>query len=280
MRAVIDPQTFIQTKQTCWALRNGLRVANRSRGRGIEKNYVTNVNANLFMPLSNSTRVAFEAAQGNELESKMLALASSAALAVNLFSYWNEIQEVSTVARLLGVPRPETASGIKFESIHPIFEGSATSPNLDAEILTAGDGKRVFIECKFVEPYRDATKPLRQTYFDSNVFDSLPSCRAVAERTLSDQRPKRFNTSQALTHIFGLMKTCKGKSKFRLIYLWYNIPGSTGVQHAEEVQAFAREAGKDGINFETLTVQDFLVNATALRNKHPKYVDYISDRYF
>lgn len=275
---MIDPQTFIQTKQTCWAQRTGVKIGNQSKGVGLKKNYVTELDSNFFTPFSDSSRAAFEAAQGNELASKMLALASSAALAVNLFAYWDEIKDVPSLARLLEAPHPEAASSVKFESIHPIFEGSLTSPNLDAEIVNSEDGKRVFVECKFVEPYRDATTPIKQKYLDADVFDDLPNCRLAAEQTLADQRPKRFNASQALTHLLGIKKSC-GVSGFRLLYLWYNIPGPVGVQHAEEAARFARTVGKDGVDFQILTVQEFLIEAATLRSSHAPYVDYVTDRY-
>lgn len=92
-----DGEEFIQTKQTNWALRNGVRITNRSTVPGVDKHYTTTVDENLYTPLADVARSSFTAADGNELEGKMLALASSSALAVNLFAYWIEIREVTTI---------------------------------------------------------------------------------------------------------------------------------------------------------------------------------------
>lgn len=277
-----DGEEFIQTKQTNWALRNGVKITNHSTLPGVEKHYTTTVDENLYVPLSNVARSSFEAADGKELNRKMLALASSSALAVNLFAYWIEIRKIATIGELLGLPSPDKLSTIQFESIHPILAGSETAPNLDAEFVydPQSEHKRVFLECKFVEPYRDPTKAIKEKYFRSDAFNDLPHVRAAAERTLNrETRPKRFNASQAITHILGIKRSCGTASDFTLLYLWYDAPGHQAVLHEQEMSHFAGLVAKDGIDFRPIRHNELLVKLAKLRQQHPAYIDYITGRY-
>lgn len=277
-----DAEKFIQTKQTCWALRRGITIVNGSKAPGVEKNYTTTLKDNLFMPLAETIRASFLGAQGRELGGKMLALGSSSALAVNLFAYWNHTEKLPTIAEVLGLPSPTGLTGIQFESIHPIIPGSVSSPNLDAEFVYAiqGNEKRVFVECKLLEPYRDATKATNKKYFECGAFDDLPHCRTAAEKTLSrESRSKSFNAMQALTHILGVKRSCGSVMAFTLIYLWCDVPGPQGAIHAAELQEFAATVAKDGIHFREIRLNEFLVKVAKLRSHHPDYVDYITDRY-
>lgn len=87
---------FIQTKQQSWARRKGFELVPGTIGSDGEKNYVNDLNQNLFAPLSKENDNSFGQGNGNETQdgenrlSKMKALHSSSALAVNLFQYCRE----------------------------------------------------------------------------------------------------------------------------------------------------------------------------------------------
>lgn len=140
--------------------------------------------------------------------------------------------------------------------------------------------KRVFLECKFVEPYRDPTKAINEKYFQSGAFNDLPHVRTAAEQTLNrETRPQRFNASQAITHILGIKRSCNGASDFTLLYLWYDAPGHQAVLHEQEMRDFAGLVSRDGIDFRAIRQSELFVKLAKLRPQYPDYVDYITNRY-
>ena len=83
-----------------------------------------------------------------------------------------------------------------------------------------------------------------------------------------------------MKHILGLKRQF-GKSGFRLLYLWYDVLGEQGKLHQDEVLEFTEVAKNDDIKFHSITYQELIVKlAKKLRTEHPKYIRYLTERYF
>ena len=134
-----------------------------------ERGYLDTVDNNLFQPLYDNTRKAFEKGSGSELldtksrPAKMKALHSSSALAVNVFDHWAG-KNTDVLAEALGLDSEIIA--IKFEEQYPTgLKGNP--PNLDV-VLELQDGRVIGIESKFSEWLTPKTKshvPFKSKYF-------------------------------------------------------------------------------------------------------------------
>lgn len=76
------------------------------------------------------------------------------------------------------------------------------------------------------------------------------------------------------------MRNDHKKSRFTLLYLWYDVIGKGGAAHRKEIEEFAAIAKSDGIEFRHITYQEVIIQ---LSNEYYKgneaYVDYLTDRY-
>jgi hypothetical protein len=108
--------------------------------------YLDTVDSNLWRPMCERSRTAFQNGSGGELERKMRALHSSSALAVNFFEYWVDTDRLPLQQVLdLG----SDIRGIAFEAQHHTgLKGNP--PNLDVAISLAS-GHIMAIESKFCE---------------------------------------------------------------------------------------------------------------------------------
>jgi hypothetical protein len=65
-----------------------------------------------------------------------------------------------------------------------------------------------------------------------------------------------------------------------LLYLWYDVPGTEGYEHRQEIEAFASIAKADGINFCHITYQEVIFNLKEnYYDEHKDYIDYLVERY-
>lgn len=287
----MNPSIYIKQRQILWALRNGKRLGSQFRNhpdpaeqeRG-EKSFVYQLDDNLFQPLSEAARKEFEAGDGDELKNKMFAVNSSSAVAVNVFHYWRQIDQVSQIARACEVPSTRI-SGLRFEAQFSIREGFRKPPNIDVVIYYANPSglKVTAIECKFDEPYGGwSKKGLKPVYLDHPEFwGGLPHLRELAERVSPDNACfDHLDAPQLLKHLLGLTARYSSKKEFRLLYLWYDVPGPEAVKHREEIAEFAATASQDGIAFRSLTYQDVILSlAKNHRVEHTAYADYLVERY-
>lgn len=270
-----NPADVVREQQSKWASRRGVRLD--------AAGYTLDVSDNLFAPLSAAVRKEFEEADGRELglpgeRGKMQALHSSSALTCNVFAHWCS-GDASPLAKALGVTGPLT---IHFERKFPTgLRGNP--PNLDVEVRSQA-GPMVAVECKFLEPYGNHTKGFKQKYFEGEPPGlwqraGFPCAQALAESLQSKgQSFKWLHPEQLLKHILGL---ARAGSKWRLVYLWYDVPGPVGEEHAAEVERFAQAVREDGIDFFPMTYQRLF---QAL-SKHAgisdlQYIDYLRDRHF
>ena len=286
----MNPSDYIKQRQILWALRHGKRLGGQYRNscdpeqvdRG-QKSFVFDLNDNLFEELSPETRLEFEAGDGGELQGKMLAVNSSSAIAVNFFDYWRKRQLVAEIAKVILVPSSEI-TGLRFEAKYSIHDQFVRPPNLDVviEYSNSSPWKATAIECKFSEPYgRRGGHGLKPVYLDHDEFWSdLPNLREIAVQVSPENT--RFTTldaPQLIKHVLGLTKAY-GKGGFRLLYLWYDVPGPEAVKHAEEIAEFSKHLGRDGVMFQSLTYQDVVLSlARNQRVKHEAFVDYLAERY-
>ena len=281
---------YIISKQSAWARNNGLDLIGSKVNRG-RPMYTRNLDHNLFQSLLPDVRHSFAAGDGSELGSaglpgKMQAIHSSSALGVNVFQYWKSISAVPVIAAACGLCRrgSQVACDLQFEEKCPIDTRFGFHPNIDVVIHNKPESKikRVAIECKFSEAYGGHKHGgLKEKYLDcGNIWNDIPNLRAFAQRISPDDAEFHYlHPAQLIKHILA-MKRQFGLHGFRLLYLWYNVPGKEGKQHHDEVTEFTAVARKDGIKFHSLTYQELLITlSNTLRSDHNDYVGYLTERY-
>jgi hypothetical protein len=281
---------FIKVKQISWADRKNIRLIGSESEKGREV-YVKILDDNFFHPLLPETRAAFEKGDGNELQGdsthspKMAALHSSSALGVNVLQYWKT--RIPDLAYSLGLCRKDnkSAAEIHFEEKFVINEKFSHSPNIDAVIFNGESNpiKAFGIECKFSEAYSSRNhNGLKKVYLTEipEQWEDIPNLLELA-KTISpeDKEHKYLHAAQLVKHILGL-KRKYGKNGFRLLYLWYDVPGPEGTNHRQEIEKFAEIAKKDGIKFHSKSFQELIVKMKkSFYAENKEYLDYITDRY-
>ena len=266
----------VREQQREWARRRGIRFDSAG--------YTFDLADNLFAPLSAATEQEFRSGDGDELgregeRGKMQALHSSSALACNVFDHWRG-RDTSTLARALGLST--SAVDVAFEQKYPTgLVGHA--PNLDV-VLRPSTGPVTAIESKFLEPYGTHGSGFRPKYFESRdglwTREGYRGCQALAEALDSgDTVFTWLHAEQLLKHILGLVHSARGP--WKLVYLWYEVPGPETDEHAAEAAEFAGVMRADGIDFESLSYQTVFANLRdRVGDDARKYVDYLGDRYF
>jgi hypothetical protein len=290
----LDARKFIVEKQRLWAARRAVRLGGPFRNsadagereRGL-KVWVYDLRDNLFEPLTDDARSAFERADGGELDAKrpgegnMHALHSSSAAACNLFHYWQAQSNLSPIARACGLPSSGTER-LDFEAKFPIGERFRRPANLDAAIrYRRGPLKVSAVECKFCEPYGRPHTGLDPSYLAiPELWNGLPALRALAsEISPQDARFRHLHAAQIIKHILGLSVN-HGADGFRLLYCWYDVQGPEAVRHRGEIDDFRAVAATDGVRFQATTYQDVILRlARGERDEHRNYVDYLAERY-
>lgn len=271
MKAATSLRATILERQREWAKATG-RVPDR-------QGYLDTVDSNLWRPMCDRSRNAFQNGSGGELERKMRALHSSSALAVNFFEYWVDADRLP-LRQVLGLD--SGIQSIAFEAQHHTgLEGNP--PNLDV-CLSLESGHTVAIESKFCEWL--TRKPAAKEHFKPKYFPSgaglwaarnLPQCQVLAE----DIRSKREHFSyldapQLLKHALGLA-TQLGQ-RFDLLYLYFDWPGPESQKHQGEVAHFAKRVGSE-LRFRAFTYQEMFLQLES-KNVERSYLAYLRARYF
>ncbi len=281
---------YILTRQTEWAMNRGLTLTGSKGTRG-RPAYTARLEDNLFQPLLPSVRADFAAGDGAELGSsdcpgKMQAVHSSSALAVNVFQYWKSVADVPAIAAACQLSRlgSQAACDMRFEEKYPGDNRFQHHPNIDVVLRnrTGAEIQRLAIECKFTEAYGAYKHAgLKDKYLNlSGAWDDLLNLRRLAESiSPTDNIYRQLHPAQLLKHILGLRRHC-GHAGFRLLYLWYDVPGGDGARHRDEVEGFAEAAKRDGILFHSLTYQELIAGmAPRFRPAHAAYISYLTERY-
>jgi len=283
---------YILAKQVQWALNRGIKLIG-SKGRRGRPAYTFTLEQNLFEPLEPDVRECFKKGDGGEIigsqdsPAKMQAVHSSSALSVNIFQYWQKIDQVPLIAAACGFCRKgnNNSRKILFEHKYPIDEKKFRfAPNIDVVIQNSDSAivKRFAIECKFTEAYTSqghlGIKPEYVSLVET--WKDLPDLYDLAKSICPDDNKFLYlHPAQLIKHILGLKKGF-GKEGFRLLYLWYDVLGEEGAVHRKEVEAFSEVSRSDGIKFYALTYQELIVKLSSeYRSDYGKYIKYLTDRY-
>ena len=284
----MNAREYILSRQIQWAHRNNITLTGSKGARG-RKAYTQKLDDNLFEPLLPETESNFKEADGGELTGnpcKMQAVHSSSALGVNIFQYWKRMKQVSAIAAACGFYSTDNTSsqGINFEVKYPISGKFQRSPNIDVVIKNSPESRfEVFaMESKFSEAYSPGTHfGISPKYIElDKIWDDIPNFLEFS-KTISpdDNRFAHLHPAQLVKHILGL-KEKFGKSKFRLLYLWYDTIGPESAKHHKEIEEFIKITKADGIYFHAMSYQDLIIRlAKNYRELHRGYIDYINERY-
>ncbi|MFA5877676.1 MAG: hypothetical protein WC880_04960 [Candidatus Paceibacterota bacterium] len=279
-------------KQQLWAQSRGIELIGSKPPLG-RKAYAKTLEENLFEPLEPATRQSIEHGDGNELAGypcKMQALHSSSALGVNVFEYWQKIGQMPTIAAACGFCETESqvSERIVFEDKYMIDTRLVTAPNIDVVIHNNGDSneKLFAVECKFSEAYGGRGHAgFKPKYFDSLIdqealWGTIPNLHAIALSMCPDDAQFEYlHVSQLIKHILGLKKAV-GEGKYKLMYLWYDVPGEPGAKHKAEIEIFKEAALSDGVKFHTMSYQELIANmSNELSPEHSEYIKYLGTRY-
>lgn len=269
-----SPATVVREQQRQWALGRGVTLDSSG--------YTLDLSNNLFAPLSAAAQEEFAGGDGDELGrpgewGKMQALHSSSALACNVFDHWR-VRDASALAASLGITAPLQ---IWFERKYPTgLPGNA--PNLDV-VLRPASGPVVAIESKFLEPYGAHGPGFKDKYFETSpgLWEGVGyrRCQALAQALhLGERAFAWLYAEQLLKHILGLARS---GDAWRLLYLWYEVPGPAGAEHSAEADQFARVVTDDGIDFRALSYQTLFKEMRERAGYDDRaYVDYLGERYF
>jgi len=282
---------YILTKQTQWALNQGISLIG-SQGKRGRQAYTQELSQNLFEPLDPTVKKSLESGDGGEINgspdkpAKMQAVHSSSALGINIFQYWQTIDLAPKITAACGFCRRGNtiSEKIVFEDKYPINNSFRYPPNIDVVIhnSTSARYKRFAIECKFSEAYSiQGDHGLKRKYLDlDDIWTDIPNLHELAKGICpKDNTFKYLHPAQLIKHILGLKKAF-GQKGFRLLYLWYNVLGEEGAVHRQEVDRFIQTARSDDIKFHALSYQELITRlSNEYRTDHKEYIKYITDRY-
>jgi hypothetical protein len=282
---------YILAKQVQWALNHGIPLIGSKGHRG-RPAYTQRLDQNLFQSLEPEVLENFRKGDGKEVlgspdnPAKMQAVHSSSALGVNVFQYWQKINQVPVIAAAcrLCAKGNKISEKIVFEDKYAIDSEFPIAPNIDVVFYNSDSStiKRFAVECKFSEAYaQQGHTGLKPKYMNLNeLWQDIPALYHLAESLCPhDNHFKYLHAAQLIKHILGLKKAF-GKKRFRLLYLWYDVLGEGGVIHKREVEEFLEIAHSDGIKFHTLSYQELIIKlSNEYRYNHGEYVRYLSERY-
>ena len=288
----------LEDRQVRWAERNGIRIGAPPRNPASRATgYVSELQENLFDPLSERVKQQFIAGAGGELDApdgqsgNMYAVCSSSALCVNLFHRWARLLgeapqdsnvSLSGLLAACGLPaRPVRSIDFEVPSIvNPHFK---VAPHLDVQIsFDDGPWKCAGIEAKFCEPYGDQKLGgLKPVYLQQTaLWQDWPNVRAFAEKlSPNDLTHSHFHAAQLLKHVLGLRM--QNGTSFVLVYLWFDVPGTEAARHhRREIESFGEVLKGDRVAFVSRTYQEVF---EVLRGGNAKpmspYVAYLLERY-
>ena len=282
---------YILSKQIEWARNHDIKLVGSKMREG-RPTYASDLDCNLFQPLIPDVYERFLRGDGNEIIStegraaKMRALHSSSALAVNVFQYWQKINQVSVIAAACGFCREgnNTSQNIVFEDKYVIDARFQFSPNIDVVFHNSGSSqyKRFAIECKFSEAYGSRRhNGVDPKYINPGaLWEDIPNTLELAKSLSPDDEEFTYlHPAQLIKHILAL-KTAFGKGGFRLLYLWYDVLGEEGAGHRREIETFSSIVNEDGVKLHSTTYQELIVKLShRYRQDHRAYIGYLTERY-
>ncbi len=283
---------YITLRQVQWALNRGMQLIGSEGNRGLPA-YTQELNQNLFQPMLPAVKTSFLDGDGGEISgssdtpAKMQAVHSSSALGVNVFQYWEKIDQVPAIAAACRfcANGNKSSERIVFEEKFPTGIRNRKAPNID--VVIHNNEKSAFryfaIECKFTEAYSsEGHGGLAEAYIEEpTIWSDIPHLYEFAKTICpNDDHFYYLHPAQLIKHILGLKKACKSKEVFKLLYLWYDALGKDGMIHREEVERFSQIAKADDVHFISMTYQELIIAlAKEYRQEHFEYIKYLTQRY-
>ena len=282
---------YILSKQIQWAINHNITLIGSKGNRG-RLAYTSKLEDNLFEPLTEKNITEFQIGDGGEILSapnepaKMNAVHSSSALSVNIFQYWQKINQETSIAYSCGLCNKNNVNpeNILFEQKYPISKSFNFHPNIDVIIKNKPESQyKVYaIECKFSEAYfSQGHSGLKEKYILLNeIWKDIPNLNKLAKSICpNDSLYNHLHPAQLIKHILGL-KSQYGKKCFRLLYLWYDTLGTDGHNHKTEIEEFTKVTKDDDIKFHSLSYQELIIKLSKeYRKSHSEYIKYITERY-
>lgn len=289
----MDSFDFIKVKQSAWARRKGYKPVARAIPDSGEKNFLPDLTDNLYKPSGKAISYN-QLKYGNYRNDTEVRLAdlkclhSSAALAFNLFQYWlgKDIRQLLIALRQIRKDNKayHDIETIEYEKRFEISDDKTkfrVAQNIDVFISISSIGL-LAVESRLAEPYYSGTpEGLSQDYVnEASFWKNLPHLRELTKQISPKNRIfQHFNAAQTIKHILGLQKACR-KRPFCLLYLWYEVPGESGINHRKEIEKFAKIAKKDKVKFRHATYQEIIMKLMKeCYEENKDYLDYLTDRY-
>ena len=230
---------------------------------------------NLFAPNS-LDRVGPEAEKPIDL----MRLDSSAALVHNVFDYWTG-RDCQPIASACGMDAAEPM--LKFSELLPVAAAinEDMAPPIDV-MLTSSDAKPIAIVATLGEPYqlrkRGGTHGL-ESLTQSGLWGPLQDCRALAvDHSASSRHYGRLQVSGLLKQCLAL-SNCYGPRGFRLLYLWFEVPGHASQELSREIDGFRMRVGGE-VDFASCSWQTFFERFRPNCSEHLGYAAFLGSRYF
>ncbi|MFZ0737760.1 MAG: hypothetical protein WBL70_12570 [Candidatus Acidiferrales bacterium] len=222
------------------------------------------------LPLAEIKR-DFENGAGQELEGKLRAAHSSAALAVNAFGPWR------TAAASLHFAGKSGFRSLQFEATCPTGLGG-TPPHLD---LLAEADLPVAVESKCTEWMKPKEAKFARSY------DTLRPChghspwfKQMQQLRKAPDRYRFLDAAQLIKHAFGLMSRY-GTQPVRLVYLYWE-PRNEGDwsecgKHRAEAADLSAKVNGASVQLTPMSYRDLW--AERERHGSPKHMQYLRTRY-
>ena len=213
----------------------------------------------------------FAAGAGREMEGKLCAAHSSAALVLNTFGPWRENPTSLPVAGLTGF------RALRFEVTFPTGLGG-TPPYLDVvadgnEIVAVESKCTEWMACKAAKFARSYDQ-LRPSHGHSPWFEQMQLLRA---------KPYEYqflDAAQLVKHAFGLL-TRFGRRDIRLVYLYWEPLNSQAwpecILHRAEADRLADYVGASNVRLVPMSYRELW--AEWERRSPPTHLPYLKRRY-
>lgn len=147
------------------------------------------------------------------------------------------------------------------------------------------DTRPTAVLASYTEPYRSA-RPFRDPanrvpseWLEAReLWNALPGCRGLAlDVRATPRRYEHLAVAELLTVAASLTRR-HGHRGFRLVHLWYEIPGRAANAYRRDLDRFRHRVGGE-IDFRTLTWQSLYEALAGGENAAPDQLKYLRDRY-
>jgi hypothetical protein len=289
----MNTQQYVIEKQISWANRNGfIRIG--SEGALGKKNYLENIENNLYTTLSTESKKDIEQGDGNELKSNghtcsLQALHSSCAIEVNFFEFLRKSCSFSKLAKMLKIPSTKIEY-INYEKKFPVYKRTSVIekvPNIDV-CFHYSTGSIIGIECKFTEPFNrreEYYQGMKEKYFTHFLYwDVFPNIKEYSNKIKEENRLSKYlDTAQLIKHVLGMYNLLCNKEKIKLVYLYLPAIMENNGIYEEELELLRNIFKADGISFSYISWQNAVSSGNVLYDEFSaderKWFDYFSDRY-